>query len=258
MLVGANGDDVAVAKTNDDSAVNAARDELRPPRGVPNSPRQRALLIVEIQQLETLDRDTDPRSADRPQLLMRLGFDCVELETRARIEHAQALATSARSKAKKTFATLDTNFPGYARHDEVLFFLANQYEQAGDLSSARETYLSLLERHPTSRLVPDARLAVAEIFFDQANSGDPSKWKDADEAYREVLKTPAPRNRLYGYASYKLGLVLVQEGSPAPARVAFEDAFTFAERDATDAGPRLRDAAQGELDSLPTSPPTSL
>src|SRR5260221_820103 len=52
--------------------------------------RALALLVTEIQQLESLYRSTEARSKDRPQLLRRLAEDYVELENAAFREKTEA------------------------------------------------------------------------------------------------------------------------------------------------------------------------
>ena len=56
---------------------------VRDARGSALKQRVLALLVTEIQQLESLYRTTEARSKDRPMLLRRLAEDYVELENAA-------------------------------------------------------------------------------------------------------------------------------------------------------------------------------
>ncbi|HEY6558214.1 MAG TPA: hypothetical protein VI072_13110 [Polyangiaceae bacterium] len=197
--------------------------------------RARALLITEIGGLERLFKVTPKRSPDRPQLIRRLAEGYVELESaatrdkiaseikaqdakkkkggaaegdKAKRDAAQAvqIVKAARSKAIAYYTLMKNQYPNYSKLDEVLYYLAYEYEQAGDLKNARAVYYELIEKAPKSPYIPNAYLAFGELFFLEAQ-GDPSKWDLAAAAYREVIKYPAPENKVYGYARYKLGYV---------------------------------------------------
>ena len=64
--------------------------------------------------------------------------------------------------------------------------------------------------------MPNAYLAFGELFFQEAQ-GDPSKWALAEQSYREVIKYPAPENKVLGYAHYKLAYVYWNKGDFALA-----------------------------------------
>src|SRR6185437_12208255 len=95
--------------------------------------------------------------------------------------------------------------------DEVLYYLAYEYEQAQDLDNARKVYLELVQTFPQSKYIPNAYLAFGELFFNEAQ-GDPSKWALAEQSYLEVIKYPPPDNKVWGYAHYKLGYVYWNKG----------------------------------------------
>ena len=83
--------------------------------------------------------------------------------------------------------------------DEVLYYLAYEYEQAKDLQNARKATTNLIEKAPQSPYIPNAYLAFGELFFQEAQ-GDPSKFDLAAAAYKEVIKYPPPKNKVYGYS----------------------------------------------------------
>lgn len=210
--------------------------------------RALALLITEIQQLESLYRATGKCSRDRPQLLRRLAEDYVELEnaafrekTQAEIDRDNLKRTNPRAAGEKQtivnqrtttmvesrkagirhYTTLVTDYSGnplqgcgnnapgvYPALDEAYYYLAYEYEQAGDTANARKVYLELISNDHTkgSKYVVNAYLAFGELFFQEAQN-DPTKWDASRKAYEEVVKKPPPDNKVYGYALYKLAYV---------------------------------------------------
>jgi tetratricopeptide (TPR) repeat protein len=201
-------------------------------------PRARALLVVEIQQLESLFQATSVAARDRPLLLRRLAEDYVELEKAA--GNGPPIVDRARREAIKYYATLLTEYsgqpsqtfpasppPAYPQLDEATYYLAYEHEQAGDEANARRVYFELISKLPNSRFIPRAYLAFGELFAVEAMS-DPSKWDLAKQAYTKVVSTPPPANEAYGYAWYRLAYVLMNQGDAARARDAFQKTVDFA------------------------------
>lgn len=218
--------------------------------------RARALLITEIQGLERLYKRTPKKSPDRPQLIRRLAEGYVELEAAAirdkteaeikaqdnkkkkpslaaksRRDAAQAkkIVTAARKKAIAYYTLMKNAYPNYSKIDEVLYYLAYEHEQAGDLKNARKVYYELIQKAPKSPYIPNAYLAFGELFFVEAQ-GDPSKWDLAAAAYKEVVKYPAPDNKVYGYARYKLAYVHWNKGEYAEAMNEFKKVIEFGDQ----------------------------
>jgi tetratricopeptide (TPR) repeat protein len=225
-----------------------------------------ALLITEIQQLESLYKSTDLRSKDRPMLLRRMAEDYVELEnaafrekTEAEIKRdnfkktnpreagkQQAIANSRKTtmersrKAAINYYTLlvedysgqpSSRFannppPAYQSLDEVYYYLAYEYEQSGDTANARRVYLDLITKTPNSKYIPNAYLAFGELFFNEA-MGDPTKWDPAKQAYIKVIAKPPPDNKVYGYAWYKLAYVFWNQGDLPHALDAFKKTIDY-------------------------------
>ncbi len=201
--------------------------------------RQKALLVTEIAKLEQLFGTTSKNSPDRPQLARRLAEDYVELESSAFRDKTQAeidrdalkkkdpaaagkkqataneaakILTSARKKAVDYYTLVVNDYPQYPALDEVLYYLAYEYEQASDNANARRVYYDLIKKRPDSKYIPNAYLAFGELFFNEAQ-GDPTKWDLAAQAYQEVIKYPPEKNnKVYGYAWYKLAYVYWNQG----------------------------------------------
>lgn len=225
-----------------------------------------ALLITEIQQLESLYKSTELRSKDRPMLLRRMAEDYVELEnaafrekTEAEIKRdnfkksnpreagkQQAVANSrkttmdrSRKAAINYYSILVSDYsgnpsdrfqtnppPAYGLLDEVYYYLAYEYEQSGDTANARRVYLDLITKTPNSKYIPNAYLAFGELFFNEA-MGDPTKWEPAKQAYMKVISKPPPDNKVYGYAWYKLAYVFWNQGDLPHALDAFKKTIDY-------------------------------
>src|SRR6478735_2457477 len=214
--------------------------------------RARALLITEIQGLERLYKRTPKKSPDRPQLVRRLAEGYVELESAAQRDKiaadisaqdakrkkqdaskfrsdaaaADKILAAARKSAISYYTLMKTDYPDYSKIDEVLYYLAYEYEQGGDLKNARATYFELIQKAPKSAYIPNAYLAFGELFFQEAQ-GDPSKWELSAAAYKEVIKYPPPNNKVYGYARYKLGYVFWNKGEYANALNEFKKVIEY-------------------------------
>ncbi|MFO7180521.1 MAG: tetratricopeptide repeat protein, partial [Pseudomonadota bacterium] len=214
--------------------------------------RARQLLITEIQGLERLYARTKKNSPDRPQLTRRLAEAYVELESaaqrdkiaadikaqdskkdrsaaakfRAEAAAAEKIVKAARQKAISYYTKMKNEYPTYSKIDEVLYYLAYEYEQAGDYDNARPVYFELIQKAPKSPYIPNAYLAFGELFFQEAQ-GDPSKWDLAAAAYQEVIKYPPPNNKIYGYARYKLGYVHWNKGEYAKALNEFKKVIEY-------------------------------
>ncbi len=228
--------------------------------------RSRALLITEIQGLERLYKQTPEKSKDRPQLVRRLAEGYVELESAANRDMIESDIKADDAKAKKQRKTFDNakkesakakkilqearkkailfyrimkrDYPDYSKYDEILYYLAYEYEQAGELDEARKVYLELIEKSPKSKYVPNAYLAFGELFFNEA-MGDPTKWQLAASAYEKVTEYPPPDNKVYGYARYKLAYVHWNNNDLGKAIEEFAEVIKYGDK-----FPKLPNASQ--------------
>lgn len=217
--------------------------------------RARQLLIQEITSLERLYKQTPKGSPDHQQLILRLAEAYAELEQaavrdriqkdikvqdmkrkggssaqqtalRREISKAKAMEKAARAKAISYYRRMVAWYKTYSKIDEVLYYLAYEYEQGGDMKMARDTYKKLVETAPNSPYVPSAYLAFGELFFQEATA-DPGKWPFAESFYQKVLGYPAPKNKLWGYAAYKLGYVYWNQGIYDKALDQFKKVINF-------------------------------
>ena len=192
-----------------------------------------ALLVGEIGSLEQLFKTTPKTSPERAPLARRIAESYVELEAaafrdkttaevdrdtlkktnpaeaskkQAQVQQSDTIMKKARISAISYYKVLTEQYATYSQLDEVLYYLAYEYEQAGDNDNARKVYAQLIHDRPNSKYVPNAYLAFAELFFNESQ-GDPSKWDTSRKAYEEVLKYKPETNKVYGYAMYKLAYV---------------------------------------------------
>ena len=215
--------------------------------------RQRALLAVEVQRIESLFAGTRRNAPDRHPIARRLADGYVELESAAfrdkteseirrdglrsknpaaagteqtQANEADRVMKGARRRAIELYTLIATDYPTHPLLDEVLYYLAYEYEQAGDAKNARVVYYELIQKAPTSKYVPNAYLAFGELFYNEAQ-GDPSKWDLAAQAYSEVVKYPPPGNKAYGYAWYKMAYVFWNKGELDRSLSAFKRTIDF-------------------------------
>jgi len=215
--------------------------------------RQRGLLAVEVQRIENLFSTSRKNAPDRLQIGRRLADGYVELEAAAfrdktEAEQRRALLRSnnpaaagaeetqvrdldrvvkaARKRAIEVYTLIANDYPTAAQLDEVLYYLAYEYEQAGDAKGARAAYYELIKKAPASKYVPNAYLAFGDLFYNEAQ-GDPQKWGLAAQAYAEVVKYPAPANKALGYAWYKMAHVFWNEGELDRSLDAFKRTIEF-------------------------------
>ncbi|MEZ4307232.1 MAG: tetratricopeptide repeat protein [Polyangiaceae bacterium] len=257
--------DAAAPRAPDPAPGQGPRDDRR----IRSQARSYQLLVTEIQQLETLYQATPAAAPDRPGLLRRLGDTYVELEAASfrtrtelgvKIDDARKKApsdvkkltaerdktdkvlTAARAAAIKYYDRLQADHPTHCSHpnkadparstgcvDEVLYYLAYEHEQAGDMEKARKVYLRLITKAPKSPFVAGAYLAFGELYFNEAQA-DPQKWALAAQAYSEVIKQPLPDNKFYGYAQYKLAYVSWNQSDFSKALTSFKKTIEAAQQ----------------------------
>ncbi len=164
--------------------------------------------------------------------------DGAKAATEAAAKAKQVVAT-ARKSAIKYYTLIKDQYPKWCQTpnaqdaskssgcgDEVLYYLAYEYEQAKDLVKAREIYYELVNNWKTSKYRPNAYLAFGELYFQEAQS-DPSVWAAAEAAYTQVIGAPPPENKVYGYALYKLGYVYWNQGEYEKSVDAFKKVIDY-------------------------------
>lgn len=86
-------------------------------------------------------------------------------------------------------------FPKY-RADELLYALGENYSHLQELRKAETYYKRLCEQYKDSKLLPDALLAIGNLYFDRKS------YVDARKFFGQILLVP--EKSLHAYAHYKM------------------------------------------------------
>ncbi|MCC7538699.1 MAG: tetratricopeptide repeat protein [Deltaproteobacteria bacterium] len=187
--------------------------------------RSEQLLRQEIQLTQRLLRNTRRDNAQRPEILLRLAENWVELQQAARLRSgeldeqifqarrrrnrrrveeltreqraANQTVNETRQEAIRSYAQLVQEHPDFPRMDQVLFYLGFALEEMRQHDRSRQVYHRLIKAFPTSKFIPNAYLSFAEYYFAQ---GD---MEAAMQFYQKVVEFPPERNNVYGFALYK-------------------------------------------------------
>jgi hypothetical protein len=224
------------------------------------SPRSYRLVIVEVQNLESLFASVPASSPDRPKLIRRLADTYAEIGVAVLSQGGKPqIITAARPRAIMYYTMLLTQYPRWCAspganaagcEDETLYHLGLEYERSGDTAQAWSTYSKLINQLPRSSFAPSTHLALGELSFEEA-ARNPSWLPLAEQAYRDVLKYSPATSVLQGYAQYQLGRTLVRIGDAKHAASAFRDALAWAQTNPSAPGvAALSVVAQRELEAL--------
>ena len=133
---------------------------------------------------------------------------------------------AARKKAIENYTLIANDYPTYGQLDEVLYYLAYEYEQASDLE---ERALGLLRAHqeaPGLEVHPERVPRVRRALL-QRSAGRPVEVGSRRAGLRRGHQVPAADNKVFGYAWYKLGYVFWNKGELDKALNAFKKTIEF-------------------------------
>lgn len=99
------------------------------------------------------------------------------------------------TKAIEVYSYIQKKYPDFAQMDLVIFNNAFACQSLGMEKDAEQLYWSLVQKHSTSPLVPDAHLALGEIAFTR------SQFAVALDHFNAIRKYPEAR--VYPYGLYK-------------------------------------------------------
>ena len=167
------------------------------PRASSAHPRARALLVTEVEGLQTLFGATPNSAPDRLDVLRRLAEDYVELARSAELEPPtpadpreaatvaramRVIASTARTAAIAAYtALLATSYPA---RDEVHYYRALEYARAGRVDEAKADASAITN-------AGDGRWAArARLLRGIELAGDPAERAHADEAFAEAARSP--------------------------------------------------------------------
>ncbi|MFO0614049.1 MAG: tetratricopeptide repeat protein [Polyangiaceae bacterium] len=202
----------------------------------PKLARRLAEAYVELESAAQRDQaEADVRADDAK----RKGDSKGASDAQADSKTAKQVLDAARKSSIKYYNLLKNDYPNYCQQpndadpsksqgcgDEVLYYLAYEYEQGKEYDKARNVYLELIKNWPKSKFIPNAYFAFGELFFQDAQQ-DPGKWAFAEQSYQEVIKYPPPDNKLFGAAHYKLGYVYWNQGDYAKAMTSFKNVIEY-------------------------------
>lgn len=106
-------------------------------------------------------------------------------------------------KSIALYKTIIERFPDYRLIDSIYYLLAWCLSEEGDAEEALVWFERLIEKHPTSRYVPEAWVRVGEFYFDSPSDEGDDKLQLAVHAYQEATKFKD--SPLFDKALYKLG-----------------------------------------------------
>lgn len=115
-----------------------------------------------------------------------------------------------------TIRPVATQPPVLTEGPNVLFQIASDQLTNRAWSAARDAFSRLITEHPTSDLVPDAYLGIANAFDAEGNRAE------GDSVYRLVV-SKYPSNAAAPRAMYKLGMSLAAQKKMPEARKAMQD-----------------------------------
>jgi TolA-binding protein len=119
-------------------------------------------------------------------------------------QHAEALRTLTALAADPKTVT-----------DEVLYDLAWSQQATRDSASAQKTYRRLIEQYPSSRLVPAARVELAELLYQQ------EEFAAAAKVLERVVEDRSADPKTVSVAVYRLGSCYEKLNDPARAAAMF-------------------------------------
>lgn len=220
-----------------------------------------------IKLMEATLKDTDPADAEYPLLLERLsdmywqkatyhelnandklqdsyraaeaGNATAEAEAKRAYEAESEEARVYREKTVGVYKRLVDEYPLYEDADRVLFYLAFNLQEMGQLEDSNKYYKQLVRDYPATKYQADAYLGLAEYAYivDEDMSGAMKNY--------DLTIAAAPNSDAAGYAMYKKGWCFFNLGEPEKALAQFESVIEFAGGDSSRA--MLRSEATKEL-----------
>jgi tetratricopeptide (TPR) repeat protein len=124
-----------------------------------------------------------------------------------------------RLKAIEAYREVANTYKDYPERDKVLFFLGSSLWDMDKKADALTIYKELIGTYPKSKFVPDAYLAFAEYYFEQATKGS-AMLEKALIAYKKVAEYED--SEVYPYAIYKQGWCYYNMGECEQAKDKFQ------------------------------------
>ncbi|MBN1960941.1 MAG: tetratricopeptide repeat protein [Deltaproteobacteria bacterium] len=116
--------------------------------------------------------------------------------------------------AIETYTKIVTEYPDYPKNDQVLFFRAHEYRELGEWEKMLKELNDLKEKYPKSDWAIEARLILADYYFDK------NDLPQAEKYYSEIVGLP--ESHLHDMARYKLGWIRINQEKYKEALKLFE------------------------------------
>ncbi|MFT3907664.1 MAG: tetratricopeptide repeat protein [Steroidobacteraceae bacterium] len=159
--------------------------------------------------------NTDPKL--RAEALRRLGDLNLEAGELDRMASEVTQIDQQGAEAIKLYSTLLKAYPDYPRNDQVLYQLARAYETTGQTTQALATLDGIVQRYPSSPVVPEVQFRRGEMLFSAR------RYPEAQRAYEAVLARGAQGSAFYGQAQYKHGWSLFKQSRNEESLESFFD-----------------------------------
>jgi hypothetical protein len=166
-------------------------------------------------------------------------------EMKKKRDKANMLRDKSQERVVTLYRYIVDKHTDYAKNDEVLYYLAYEYESQkatdpndkAQLKREREskekalaTYLELVKKYPQSKYVSAAYIAFGDLYFEEALNGR-AEWTIPLEAYDRVIKAgEPPENKQWMYAQYKKGFAYWNLGQYKDAVTSFKSAIDKAQK----------------------------
>ncbi len=130
----------------------------------------------------------------------------------------QMESNALKKQAIEIYQRILENYPAFDERDKVLFFLAHEYRELGQIDEMIKQYKTIIKKHKESSYVPESYLLLGDYFFNM---------QDLDMAqrhYEEVLKYP--ESAAVSIARYKLAWCHINNADFEKAIKLFEGSVT--------------------------------
>lgn len=178
-------------------------------------------------------------AASRPEAMRRLADLRLEAGELSRgNQESESLSNPDIQEAIALYQKIIKDYPTYIRLDEVLYQLARAYDAEQNSEEVIRLLDQLASQFPKSRLYPEAKFRLGEIYFTD------ERWHDAELAYTAVIDFGG-RSEFYEQSLYKHGWVRFKRSEYSESLTSFAKLLDHSLGDAEDS-----DKALEQLDRL--------
>ncbi len=113
-------------------------------------------------------------------------------------------AKQVKAEAIETYKSIENRFPTYHLLDKILFFMAHELKDLGELDQANATYKKIVDNYKQSRYWEESQVNLGNFFFDKKD------FEFALKQYQKVTERPFTPASLLAY--YKMGWCYINKG----------------------------------------------